>query len=201
MLPKFRSHARHRAGPVTGEHQRSRRYRVAAAVMVVLAAAIALATGWSSAVADSIGKAFATNGSANSAPVQGQRADESGNNAAGRGLDALPNPARGPVSGALGRGDPAYRIGHASSGLVATNGPQRLRASFGAGGVQLRSGRAHLGLAARGLGYGDARRRHRGLTPTASPTGAVGSWSGTRTGRSGSSRAPRWVRARRPRAR
>jgi FG-GAP repeat protein len=74
------------------------------------------------------------------------------------GLDAVPKAARGPVSRALGRGDRAYHVRHTLHGLAATNRPQRLEASFTSAGVQVHSGRARLGLAAHGLGYGDARR-------------------------------------------
>jgi hypothetical protein len=56
-----------------------RRYGVGAGLMVVLVAAISLATGWGSAVAAQIGNVFVTNDSAHPVPVQEQRRDANGN--------------------------------------------------------------------------------------------------------------------------
>src|SRR5689334_9424258 len=63
-------------------------------------------------------------------------------------IASLPSTARGPVSALLGSRSTAYRITH----LYAHNDAQRLRATFGAAGPTLRSGRARFSL--RLTGYG-----------------------------------------------
>src|ERR1700685_2820434 len=68
------------------------------------------------------------------------------------GLESLPVAARGPVSAALGRGDPGYRI----RGFVGVNVAQRLRVRFIRSGVRVVSGSARLGLSLLGFGRGGA---------------------------------------------
>jgi trimeric autotransporter adhesin len=80
----------------------------------------------------------------------------------------LPVAAWGPVSGALGRTDPAYRAAGAGAGFVARNPRQRLRADFSRAGVSVRSGQALLGLRLSGYGYGDSLRGFAAVAPTAS---------------------------------
>ncbi len=80
----------------------------------------------------------------------------------------LPAAAWGPVSGALGRGDPAYRAAGAGAGFVVRNPRQRLQAEFSRAGVSVRSGQALLGLRLRGYGYGSSLRGLAAVAPTAS---------------------------------
>ena len=80
----------------------------------------------------------------------------------------LPVAAWGPVSGALGRDDPAYRAAGAGAGFVARNPRQRLQARFSAAGVSVQSGQALLGLRLSGYGYGGSLRALAAVAPTAS---------------------------------
>jgi hypothetical protein len=66
----------------------------------------------------------------------------------------LPLAAWGPVSGALGRDDPAYRPSAAGAGFVARNPRQRLRAKFSTAGMSVRSGEVLAGMRLAGYGYG-----------------------------------------------
>lgn len=77
-----------------------------------------------------------------------------------RSLASLPAGAQGPISAALGRDQPVYRV----AGLQALNPAQHLRASFSGRGVMVASGRARLGIAL--SGFGDARSL-RSLKPVA----------------------------------
>ncbi len=74
------------------------------------------------------------------------------------GLSGLPVGARGSVSGALGAGDPAYRVRAAGGGFWAVSAAQRVSARFGRGGVRVSSGGSWLGLVVRGVGYGASLR-------------------------------------------
>ena len=80
----------------------------------------------------------------------------------------LPVAAWGPVSGALGRDDPAYRAAGAGAGFVVRNPRQRLQARFSAAGVSVQSGQALLGLRLSGYGYGGSLRALAAVAPTAS---------------------------------
>jgi len=80
----------------------------------------------------------------------------------------MPLAAWGPVSGALGRTDPAYRAAGAGAGFVARNPRQRLQARFSSAGVSVRSGQALLGLRLNGYGYGGSLRALAAVAPTAS---------------------------------
>jgi FG-GAP repeat len=84
-------------------------------------------------------------------------------------LSTLPPGAQGPVSGALGRAEPAYAV----RGLRAENGPQRLSARFAPEGVHIASGPGRLALSLVGFGRDD------GLEPTRTATPRV---SGNRVG-------------------
>ena len=80
----------------------------------------------------------------------------------------VPVAAWGPVSGALGRDDPAYRAAAAGAGFVVRNPRQRLRAEFSRAGVSVRSGQALLGVRLSGYGYGGSLRGLAAVAPTAS---------------------------------
>ncbi len=83
------------------------------------------------------------------------------------GWGSLPVAARGPVSSGLGRVEPEYRVRRVAGGLSAVSGPQRLRATFGAGGVRVGSGGAWFGLRVVAVGYGDSLRPLRSVAPSA----------------------------------
>jgi FG-GAP repeat len=68
-----------------------------------------------------------------------------------RDLESLPLAAQGPVSAALGQDEPAYRV----TARRAVNPAQHLRAGFSRGGVTIVSGKAELGMALSGYGYGN----------------------------------------------
>jgi hypothetical protein len=70
--------------------------------------------------------------------------------AAARGTATLPAAARGPVSAAVGRQAPAYRV----NGLHARNPAQRLRATFSPAGATIAAG--HAGERVRLSGFGRA---------------------------------------------
>ena len=72
----------------------------------------------------------------------------SSRSAARHGLSSMPAAARGPISAALGRDEPAYRV----SGFVAHNPAQRLSARFGRSGVAIEAGSARFGIALRAVG-------------------------------------------------
>ena len=72
----------------------------------------------------------------------------SSRSAARHGLSSMPAAARGPISAALGRDEPAYRV----SGFVAHNPAQRLLARFGRSGVAIEAGSARFGIALRAVG-------------------------------------------------
>ena len=87
--------------------------------------------------------------------------------AAGRGLAALPVAAQGAVSRALGSDDPSYRALALAGGFRLRNRGQDLVARFGARGVEVRSGRAWLGLSLSGYGYGGELRALAAVSPRA----------------------------------
>lgn len=68
------------------------------------------------------------------------------------GVASIPLAARGPISAALGRGEPAYRL----RGLRAGNPAQRLRVRFSRRGVEVVSGGARFGLMAAAFGRSGA---------------------------------------------
>jgi FG-GAP repeat len=68
------------------------------------------------------------------------------------GLTSLPLAAQGPVSVALGREKPAYRV----DGLEAVNPAQHLRTGFSRHGVAVASGKARLGMTLSAYGYASA---------------------------------------------
>ncbi len=79
-----------------------------------------------------------------------------------RGADAsLPLLAQGPVSAALGRADPAYRV----RGLRASNPRQRLRVEFSRRGVTVASRAAHFSVTLSAYGYASALRPARSPVP------------------------------------
>jgi len=71
-----------------------------------------------------------------------------------RGFAALPVAARGPVSAAIGRDDRSFSARVVAGALTLRNRGQGLLAQFGERGVQIRAGRARLGLNLVGYGYG-----------------------------------------------
>ena len=75
-----------------------------------------------------------------------------------KGLSSLPLAAQGPVSGALGADNPAYRVSAFNGGFAATSPAQHLRLRFDRSGVSLSSGAAHVGLSLRAVGYGASLR-------------------------------------------
>jgi FG-GAP repeat len=83
------------------------------------------------------------------------------------GLSSLPLSAQGPISGALGADDPAYRISASSGGLQAASPAQRLKESFDRSGVLLSSGKTRLGLSLRAVGYGTSLAPLGGASPRA----------------------------------
>ena len=100
------------------------------------------------------------------------------------GLLSLPAAAQEPVSAALGENIKAYRVSStAAGGLRAASPAQHLSASFTANGVSVSSGLAHVGLALRGVGYGNRLRAVGPSLPRASanrvsyaPAGGVRAW-------------------------
>src|SRR5437588_4871369 len=77
------------------------------------------------------------------------------------GLMSLPVAARGPVSAALGRDEPRYRV----LGLRARNPAQRLRVAFSAAGVTVASGKTRVHLALLAYGRESALERVRSVSP------------------------------------
>ena len=77
-----------------------------------------------------------------------------GNSPKRRASFAPPAAARGPVSAALGKDSPAYRVTAAASGYRAASPGQRLTLGFTRSGVSVRTGQGRLGLALREIGYG-----------------------------------------------
>jgi hypothetical protein len=68
----------------------------------------------------------------------------------------LPASAAGPVSQALGAGDPAYLIHRSGGVLTASSRSQHLHTTFTTGGVSVGVGGARVALRVRALGYGSA---------------------------------------------
>jgi hypothetical protein len=77
------------------------------------------------------------------------------------GLTSLPLAAQGPVSAALGRDEPAYRI----SALRAVNPAQHLSAGFSRRGVTVALGGARLGMTLSAYGYASALEQVGSVTP------------------------------------
>ena len=75
--------------------------------------------------------------------------------------------ARGPVSAALRRDDSTYRARVVGGALTLSNPRQGLLAHFGEHGVQIRSGRARLGLSLVGYGDGSMLAAVRAVAPRA----------------------------------
>jgi hypothetical protein len=84
--------------------------------------------------------------------------------AAHLGLSSLPAAAQAPISAALGRDEPAYRV----SALRAVNPAQRLRIGFSPAGVTVASGGARLDMALAGYGNAGALGALGVVTPRAS---------------------------------
>jgi hypothetical protein len=83
-------------------------------------------------------------------------------------LSSLPLSAQGLVSATLGADDPAYRIAASGGDLQAQSPAQRLRMRFGSTGVQIGSGKTHIGLSLRAVGYGTVLRPVESVRPSAS---------------------------------
>jgi hypothetical protein len=81
------------------------------------------------------------------------------------GLASLPAAAQGPVSAALGRDDPAYRVRARAGALRAANPAQHLRATFARDGVLVADGAARVGLSLLTRGSGHSLQR----LPAAAP--------------------------------
>ncbi len=94
------------------------------------------------------------------------------------GLTSLPLAAQDPVSTALGRDDPLYRV----ENLRAANPAQRLRVGFSRRGVTVVSEKGRLGLGISGYGYGFALRAvgsavpHAGANRVSYARGALKEW-------------------------
>ena len=80
-------------------------------------------------------------------------------------MASLPLAAQGPVSAALGRDEPAYRV----TDLRALNPAQHLRVGFSRRGVTVAAGNARLGMTLAAYGYASALRP---LEPAAPHAGA-----------------------------
>ena len=74
------------------------------------------------------------------------------------GLLSLPVAAQGVASGALGALDPAYRVHAAPGGFASADNAGHLRSTFGASGVSVITGGAHVRLRLVGAGYGSTLR-------------------------------------------
>jgi hypothetical protein len=85
----------------------------------------------------------------------------------------LPAGALGPVSAALGKSDPAYRISASGGGFAARNPAQSLQLRFDRSGVRLSSRGLQLGLSLRSAGYGSSLRALGGATPRVSANRVV----------------------------
>jgi hypothetical protein len=83
------------------------------------------------------------------------------------GLLSLPLAAQGAVSATLGADSAAYRVGASADGFAASSPTQHLSASFGTGGVSVRSGATRVGLSLRGVGYGSSLRAIASVKPLA----------------------------------
>jgi len=95
-----------------------------------------------------------------------------------QGLASLPRAAQGPVSAALGRNAPGYRV----TGLRAVNPAQHLRTGFSRHGVRVVSGSAQLGMTLSRYGYGSTLQPVGSVVPRASGNrvryehGALSEW-------------------------
>jgi hypothetical protein len=95
-------------------------------------------------------------------------------------LAALPLAAQGAVSRALGRDDPSYDARAVAGVLTLRNRGQRLVARFDGRGVEVRSGRAQLGMSLVGYGNVDALRPVAAASPRAQANRVeygLGGWS------------------------
>jgi hypothetical protein len=82
-------------------------------------------------------------------------------------LAGLPVAAQAVVSRTLGHDSVGYRITRTGAGLRALNLANGFSAQLGSGGLVVRSGRARLGLALTGYGYGPWLRPVLGAAPQA----------------------------------
>ncbi len=83
------------------------------------------------------------------------------------GASSLPDAARANISAVLGREDHSYEISTHAGDLTAENSQHDLSAVFMAGGVHFRAGKADLGLAFLGYGYGNTLQNARAAAPRA----------------------------------
>jgi hypothetical protein len=87
------------------------------------------------------------------------------------GLSSLPLAARGPVSAALGAGDPGYRVSAERGGFRTASPAQHLTATFARSGISVASsatrlgGATHVGLRLRAAGYGSSLTALGDVTP------------------------------------
>jgi len=79
-----------------------------------------------------------------------------------RGLESLPAPERGPISGALGRAEPPFAV----RGLRAVNPAQRLSASWSESGVAISSGATRFGISLVAVGHPSSMRPLAPVSPT-----------------------------------
>jgi hypothetical protein len=84
------------------------------------------------------------------------------------GASSLPAAARAGISAALGREDRSYEIARHGGELTATNPEHELSAVFKAGGVNIRTGKADLGMTMLSYGYGERLRSVGPAVPRAS---------------------------------
>jgi trimeric autotransporter adhesin len=84
------------------------------------------------------------------------------------GASSLPAAARAGISAALGREDRSYEIARHGGELTATNPEHELSAVFKAGGVNIRTGKADLGMTMLSYGYGERMRSVGPAVPQAS---------------------------------
>ena len=82
--------------------------------------------------------------------------------------ESLPSGAQSAVSAALGAADPAYGLVAGAGGFTARNPAQRLALAFTSSGALFSSGRTHVRLTLRGVGYGEALRPISARAPAAS---------------------------------
>ncbi len=99
-------------------------------------------------------------------PLSGRSAAARTDRRGAANLLSVPAAAAAPVSAALGRDDPAYRL----HGLAATNPAQRLSARFVPAGAVITAGSARFSIGLRAFGRGPALRRLPALAPIADGT-------------------------------
>ena len=82
-------------------------------------------------------------------------------------LLSLPLAAQGPVSEALGAGQPAYRVERYQAALRSANPAQHLSTNFTSSGVSVSASATHVGLRLRAFGYGSTLASVRAAAPRA----------------------------------